>query len=326
VGDEVAVRGVYLQRRIGTVGQTPLSVPTPVLVALAFRKSPTSTLTIEDPTEADWREVKDRFLSETKNWEEPAVFQMLRWAERQGADRLREDVRSGKLAWKSWDRKAFDAWEKEIRVEDDAAPRPFTEGARGKLWRFTGLVGQFVHEGWETVPPNAFGVDRLYVLDVSADDYSLIGTGIVLRLFCPFPLDAFPGVTGKKLQRVGVYGYFVKNYSYTSKHGHHDKAGYQDITVPTFVVVHVEEAEAPKPDNSLVWWLAGSMVVLGFLFWFFLIRGEAKDAAKMEHFRISLRQRARRAAAGASAETSTGDASRGDAPGGPSETPGDSGG
>jgi hypothetical protein len=152
VGDTVLVRGIYLQRRTGTVGSTPIPEPVPVLVATAFRHSMPPVPPLEDLSKAEWGEVEDRFVAETKNLEEPALYQTVQWARHVGHERIEADLRSGALPWKTWDKDTFDTWAKEIEVKDRKTPRPFTESARGKVWRLTGIVGSApAEEGWGTL-------------------------------------------------------------------------------------------------------------------------------------------------------------------------------
>jgi hypothetical protein len=291
-GDQVVVRGIYLQRRSGTIGSVALREPVPVLVLVKMRTGVAQpAAAIADPSRADWDEVEDRFMAETVRWEEPALFQTVQWARERGPQKVREDVLSGKFPWKDWDAASFRTWEKDVHVKSDAQVRPFVDAARGTMGRFTGVVGRVVYEGWEAIPSNPQGVDHLYVYDLVADDFSYGGLPIPLRCFSPFPPDAFPGITGRMMQPIRAYGFFFKNYTYDRK-----QAPLQ-VTVPSFVLLHLEPYE-PARDRTSVWIIAGSMVVLGALFYFTLIRGERKESKRMEVYRRDLRQRMRKVGQG----------------------------
>jgi hypothetical protein len=301
-GDFVGVRGLYLQRRVGTVGEIALPGPTPVLVAGVFRKLEPARPPITKPQEASWETVEDRFLMDTKRWDEPATFQILQWAGAVGHEKIAEDIASGALPWQAWDRDTFGTWGAEIKVTSAEQPRPFTEGARGKLWRLDAIVGQVAEEGWETVPSNPWGVDHLWVVDLLPEDYTYLGKSLACRSLSPFPPSAFPGLGGARNPRVFAYGFFVKNHTLTTQWkatgGEHNA----DLTSPMFVVVHMEAKPAPGGDSTTLWWVAASMALMGVVFYLTLIRSERKEASKMEAYRIGLRQRMRAKGQGHSAE------------------------
>jgi hypothetical protein len=304
-GDRVAVRGLYLQRRSGTFGDVAVREPAPVLVLSQVRLEVETAPPLEDPARADWNEVEDRLMAETLRWEEPALFQVLQWAQARGPAKVREDVLSGKIPWKDWDRETFRTWAQEVEVTSSAQTRPFTDAARGKLWRLRVLVGQIFYEEWDAIPVNRQGVDHLYKWDVVAEDYTDYGRGVNLRCFCPFPPEAFPGVAGRKAEAVTVYGFFLKNHSYESKLRSARQPGTDDkLTAPSFIILHAEPVPPPEKSASL-WWLAGSMVVLGALFYLTLIRGERREAKRMEVYRRDLRQRMRKVGQGPMAGTFT---------------------
>ncbi len=215
-GHYVIVRGYYLQRRTGSVGDISLSEPTPVLYATSWRhpKDPSD----RQPAPASlqeirWKDVKDRFLADTKKLQVTAVRQTVQWARQQGAARLREMIDDGSLPTTEWDQDVFNgAWYDEVSLRTDES-RPWTENARGQVFRTSGLVASVSHEGWDTTQANAFGVDHYELVDLFSDHYS----NSVMRTISPFPLSAFEGVTGEKNEHVWIYGVFVKNHSYEKR-------------------------------------------------------------------------------------------------------------
>jgi hypothetical protein len=294
VGESVLVRGIYLQRRTGTIGTTLVPDPIPVLVATAFRHSEAPLPPVPDLAQIEWSDIEDRFMADTTNWAEPALAQAVQWARTRGHDAIAKDLASGALPWKAWDEETFDTWEKEIGVRDRTTPRPFTDGARGKVWRFPGLLGQFLHEGWETVFPNLYGVDAIWRVDVLSEDYTYYNQSMAVLGISPFGPSAFPEGTTKPNDQVLAYGVFVKNWTYETRRAHKDGTGNAPVTVPMFVLLHLEPVTVdPKPYGSFMLVLAGSIVLFGFLFWFVLVRGERKESQRTEEQRAAMRKRMR---------------------------------
>ena len=304
----VLVRGVYLQDRVGTFGETQLGDPTPVLFATQWRivvPPEQRTPLISSLDEALWSEVGDRFMAESRNWEEDAVYEVLRWARATGRETIRKQLEDGTLPWEAWDAERFQAWRKEVAVDADAE-RPLTEGSRGKVFRISGIVGEVLQFGWERIPRNPWGVDEFQILRVLADHYQTVA----FQSFLPWPINAFEGVSGAKGEHVYVYGVFVKNYTYDTKHAHKDGSGRRHpITTPMFVVLHAEpfpeEAAAEAIRRSMMW-VAGGMVLFGLLFYIVLIRGSRGQDERMEEHRMALRRRARAKAQGGSSPKTAG--------------------
>jgi hypothetical protein len=293
--DLVVVRGLYLQRRTGTVGHEILREPVPVLLAappnLAFRKTRDLYPPITDPREADWDEVKDRFLAETRNLDEPALYQVLAWAKRRGHDAIREDLRTGKLQAEPFEEPLFLRWADELEsVKTANDPRPLTDSLRGRLFTTSGLLANFVYLGWDKIPHTAdgWGVDSFYLLDLCSDHHG----NAVLRTATPWTLGTFPGITGARDQHVRITGFFLKNHSYEKKEG-------GPITTPFFIVIDVQPAPpGPSPYRELIWIVAGAICVLGFLFWLVLVRGEGRESRRLTDYRMSLRRRIRERSGG----------------------------
>lgn len=300
VGDRVMVRGIVLQRRVGTWGDEKIGDPVPVLVltpsAAGFRKVHVIEPPIQEPKQADWGGVRDRYLRDTKRWEEPALFQMLQWAEAKGHAAIVEDIRKGVLKAPLWDQETFVTWSEEVESSGTPPPpRPFTERARGELFRTKGLFGSFVYQGWDQTPreASAWGIHKLYTLDVQSDHYA----NKVFRTMSAFPLEAYEGVTGEVGQHLAVYGYFLKNYTFSTRKVK-EEGGRAEVTLPFFVVVHVEPVEYKVTSYSqLMWIIAAVIVVLAILFYLVLIRGERKEAARLHSHRTGLRKQRRERAA-----------------------------
>lgn len=303
-GQHVVVRGVYLQDRTGTLGRTVLRSPTPVVFASKFRieippeNRPPPISSLDD---ALWSEVRDRFNRESRNWEEDALFEVVQWARMQGYEKVRKAVLEGELGWKEWGKQTFDTWKKEVAVDTRDAPRPFTDGARGKVFRVSGIVAEVLQYGWERITPNAWGVDEFQLLTLMSDHYR----NVVLRMVLPYPITTFEGVTGTRTEHLRLYGVFIKNNTYDTQFDSPDGSGRpHPITVPLFVVFHAEqypEDEASRGMRNLMIWVAGVMVFLGILFYIVLIRGGQKQAERMEAHRWELRRRARAAGDGPTA-------------------------
>jgi hypothetical protein len=294
-GQDVIVRGVYLQQRTGTIGETVLRAPTPVLFCSDFRIElpPEERLPpIPSLDKASWDVIEDRFNRESRRWDDDAVFEVIRWARERGYEACRDDVLNGPIGWKPWGKQVFERWKKEVAVTADD-PRPITEGSRGKVFRFSGMVGEVFQYGWERIPRNPWGVDQMQSLTLLSDHYR----NVALRLILPFPVSTFPSVQGAREEHLRVYGVFVKNHTYDTRHKRPDGSERdQPITVPMFVVLHAEPYpidEAGRPMRTLMYWVAGAMVLLALVFYFVLIRGGQRQAERMEAHRWALRKRAR---------------------------------
>ncbi|MFV1959742.1 MAG: hypothetical protein ACC662_10065, partial [Planctomycetota bacterium] len=294
-GDALLVRGIYLQRRVGTVGSSLLRKPVPALVATppskAFRKVLFSADPISSPADAAWDDVKDRFLRDTRRWDEPALYQVIEWARRVGHEKIHEDIVKGRMPALPWGQETFLRWSEEIESKTANAPRPFTHSARGKFFSPRGLVGDFVYQGWDEVTRlgSSWGVNHIYTLDVQSDEYG----NAFIRTISAFPLSDYAGVTGKKGQHVTIYGFFLKNHTYESKlRG--AGGGPALVTMPLFIVVDAEPIlPGPLPYQTLVWGIAVVIFILAVLFYFVLIRGEGREAARMERYRAKLKRRIR---------------------------------
>ena len=179
----VVLRGVYLQDRVGTFGETQLSEPTPVLFAQQWRivlPPDQSNPLISTLDDALWSEVGDRYMAESRNWEEDAVYEVIQWARAQGHEAIAEKLRNGELPWESWGSDRFNKWRKEVAVDADAE-RPLTEGSRGKIYRISGIVGEVLQFGWERIPRNPWGVDEFQIPRILADHYQTVAFQSILR-------------------------------------------------------------------------------------------------------------------------------------------------
>ncbi len=305
-GQHVVVRGVYIQERTGSFGGTAVTKAAPVLLVHKVRiivPPEDRRDVIPELSEALWGDIEDRFNRESRKWDEDALYEVIQWARAQGQEKLRERMLKGEFKWKSWGRDRFDAWKKEVAVSEGAS-RPITDGSRGKVFRWSGIIGEVLDYPWEQIPRNAFGVDEIQGISLLSDHYR----NVSLRVFLPFPVDSFEGVTGKRSEHLRVYGVFIKNFTYDTKHKRPDGSGrVQPMTAPMLVVLHVErypDHEASQRIRGAMLWVAGAMVIFGLLFYIVLIRGGAKQAKRMEEHRLALRQRIRAKGQGAQLPTS----------------------
>ncbi|MDA1196286.1 MAG: hypothetical protein O2894_14045 [Planctomycetota bacterium] len=303
----VLVRGVYFQDRVGSVADERVPVPTPTLFATDWRivvppdqRNPD----ISELDEALWGDVQDRFMRHTRNWQEAAAFETIRWARRLGHAQIKAMLDSGELPWERWETERFAKWKKEVQSEEEDAPRPFTEGSRGRVYRLAGVVGSVLQFGWDSVPRNAWGVEEFELLTMLTDHYQTVS----FRSFVPFPMASFDGVEGKPAEHLYVYGVFVKNFTYDSKFRDEDGSGRaRPVTMPMFVILHAEpypEEAAAERIRSAMFWVAVGMVVFALFFYFVLIRGDRQQERRMEEHRIALRRRARAKNQGATADPS----------------------
>jgi hypothetical protein len=293
-GDSVVVRGILAQRRTGTVGNTALRDPVPVLVAMAFRKvPPRAAAPIADPSEADWEGVKDRFMRETESWQDPAFFELMQWMRLKGQDALLQEIRSGKIPVSTWDQATFTKWSDEVVVKSPDVPRPFIDAHRGKVFSTTGILGMIEKNGWDKIQGNAWGVDEIYQYHVMSDHYG----NASIPFFSPFAPSEFDGFKGVRAENVRAYGLFLKNYSYATKHQGESEGSYRPITMPLFLLIHMETlppfSPRSKDMDTVIWVVTGAIAIFAFVFYFVLIRSERKESKVMDDRRRTIRKRTR---------------------------------
>lgn len=296
-GQRVLARGIVLQRRTGTIGSALLRDPVPVLVAappsFAFRLLEDPAAPIGDLVAADFDDIEDEFLAQTRSLDEPALYQVVQWAREQGADALREALRSGELPSEHWGAPEFERWSKEL--EDPDGGRSFTLASRGRVFYTEGILVSRAEEGWKELPrgASAWGVHSLEAWHLWSDYYG----NVMLRMYSPFPISAFPGVepdAARRRQNLRVYGVFLKNHTYEKPQKSRKHEGAQLVTSPFFVVLHVESYNPPAPPyDELVWVISGLIVLLAGLFWLVLRGSEKKQAQELEARRLAIRRRAR---------------------------------
>ena len=198
----VVVRGVYLQDRVGTFGSTQFGDPTPAIYATQWRITyPPSERNplISSLDDALWSEIGDRYMAESRNWEEDAVYEVIQWARATGYPKIKEMLDSGELPYEVWGQQRFDRWRKEVVVDADAE-RPITDSSRGKVFKVSGVVAEVLQFGWERFPRNPWGVDEFQILAMLADHYQTVS----FRGFLPFAIDSFVGVSGDRTGQLGV--------------------------------------------------------------------------------------------------------------------------
>lgn len=288
VGDRVLVRGVVAQRRQGTLGQVALAEPTPVLVASHFRRQVDPPADpIADPTEAAFDKVDDRFYAGTARMDDPVIFELLQWLQQKGHAWVREQLASGALPTQEWEREAFDRWSEEAGLRTADAPRPWTEAARGKAWRTSGLVGRVLVDDWDAVRPNRWGVNQLRYVYLWSDWY---GNNVVPCL-SPFEWEQFGCDDWRKLdQRVWVHGIFVKNYTFDRSQGS-AQGGYARLTMPLFIVLDVQPYPVGKGGGAgVVALVLLGMFALGGIAWMLLNRGERREVEAWRQRQLSWRR------------------------------------
>lgn len=275
VGDRALVRGIVAQRRQGTLGQVALGEPTPVVLASHFRRQVDPPADpIADPSEAAFDKVDDRFYAGTVRMDDPVLFELLQWLQLKGHAWVREQLASGALPTQEWEREAFDRWSEEAGLRTADAPRPWTDAARGKAWRTSGLVGRVLVEDWDAVRPNRWGVNQLRHVYLWSDWYG----NNVIPCVSPFPWEAFGCDDWRKLdQRVWVTGIFVKNYTFHRSQGSAE-GGYAKLTMPLFVVLDVQPYPVGQGRGAgMVALVLLGMFVLGSVAWMLLNRSERRE-------------------------------------------------
>ncbi len=282
VGDLAIARGVYVQRRVGTIGGIALGDPTPVLLAPTWRRvvEPEADV-ISSPKEASLERIDDQFQAGTVHLEDPAIYQILQWIRSKGHLWFRERIASGELTPLPWGRDEFDAWSAEVNLRTAAAPRPFTAGSRGRLFSTSGVVGLALLDDWESVRPNPWGVHQLHFLYLWSDFYG----NTVLPCLSAFPYEAYGVGDWRAKDRVIVHGIFVKNHTYDTQRAR-EGGGAAKLTTPLFLVVDVRPYPLGAHQSSapVVWLLTGVVAGLGLLF-FLLLRRERRQEVEERHRR-----------------------------------------
>lgn|GEM_PF-3365774 len=236
-GDRVRVRGVALQRRVGSIGTLALDAPTPVVVGRQFRlvvggKAAPATL-----DEVPWASIRDRTLGETREFADDAHWALLAWQRRVGWRPPVAAMVSGALPVEPFGRAEFLRWKQDLEADVAPAPsapdpRAFTLASRGKVFALTGYLADVRAEDGDRIPENPYDVDRRYTYWLISDNYAHVG----ILLHAAFPRTRFPGVDAPaptKPVRVRAFGVFVRSFSYTPKDG-------GELTTPSFHLLHLE--------------------------------------------------------------------------------------
>jgi len=291
-GDRAVVRGIYVQRRSGTVGEIGLAEPTPVLLCSHFRREVEPPADpIEDLTEAAWDKIDDRFFAGTARLDDPAIYEVLQWLRLKGHAWVRQQIDSGAFKVEDWGRDAFDRWSEEAGLRSAEQPRPFTEGARGKLFRTSGMVGKVLLDDWDSLRPNAWGVNQMHGVYLWSDYYG----NRVVPCFSPYPWETFGVDDWRKLEeRVWVYGVFIKNYTYDTQYAAKAGAGYQKLTMPLFLVFDVRTFPMPRGGGD---WVVGAVLLGLFLLAsavaIMLARGEKRSSKALNEKLVGWRKKQR---------------------------------
>lgn len=294
-GDRALVRGVYVQRRSGSVGEIALSEPTPVLLCSHFRRQVDPPADpIEDLTEAAFDKVDDRFYAGTARADDPAIYEVFQWLRLKGHAWVRAQIDSGALKVEEWKREAFDLWSEEAGLRSIEQPRPFTDGARGKVFRTSGMVGKVLLDDWDSQRPNAWGVNQMYGVYLWSDYYG----NRVVPCFTPFSWETFGVQDWRPLEeRVYLYGIFVKNYTYDTQFAAKEGAGFQKLTMPLFIVLDVRPFPMGRGGGAetVGFVLLGVILLAGFT-GVLLARSEKRSSAALQEKLVGWRRKQRAAA------------------------------
>ena len=303
-GDFVRARGIYLQKRTGTVGAVALSEPTPVLVGREYRRT-SEAKPIERIDQADWADVHDRSNAETRAGDEDAQFQVLAWAQAKGHAAVAAMIEKKEIPVESWGLGRFLQWDKEIRGDEDQDlpdPRTMTLAARGKVFETTGALAYYAKEEWDTIPNNVGDVGARWKMWILSDWYH----NAPIRFESPYPITDFAGIfpppeRALRRQRVRAFGVFYKNSTFTpgvvtDKPGAIPAGMKTEVTLPSFILLHLEPRApivgAPYYENPFFWtWV--SLVVFGAAFFFVMHRIEKRESTQMQDQSLRLRRRRR---------------------------------
>jgi hypothetical protein len=293
-GDLVQVRGIYLQKRTGTLARLSLPGPTPVLVGREFRFTEEPNPPIEHPSQASFSKIQDRFLKDMRSIESDAAKQIVQWAQAVGHDEIVRRIDSGELPIAPWGREEFYVWGKEMAAESSPNvpdKRTWAPAQRGKVFWTNGILQDFLQEDWDRLPPNAFGVDRRWKVYILSDHHGYLP----LTFDSPFPLSAFPGVTGLPKQRVQAYGVYVQTHT-VEIGGNPDSKRAGPVDTPFFVLLDLRPREfpggTPVLENPFFWtWV--SLAVFGAVFFLVMSRIEKKERATTEALQLRIRRRQR---------------------------------
>lgn len=234
-GDRVRVRGVALQRRVGSIGTLSLDTPVPVVVGRQYRRFGNAKPAPATLAEVPWDTIKDRFEGDTRDFADDAHWALLAWQRRTGWRATVQRLVSGDLPFSSFGHAEFLRWRRDLEADTDALapdPRHYTIGLRGKAFVLTGYLADVRVEDWDRIPENPYDVDRRYTYWLISDHYAHVG----ILFHCAFPISRFPGIAtpapGTKV-RVRAFGLFVRNYTYAPKDG-------SPIATPAFQLLHLE--------------------------------------------------------------------------------------
>ncbi len=86
------------------------------------------------------------------------------------------------------------------------------------------------------MPANKWAVDAFTVLDINTDHYAHTN----IRNVSAFPLDRYTGIDGVYKEHVWIYGVFYKNHTFVTRRGREGMKGASPLTMPMFIVMHVE--------------------------------------------------------------------------------------
>ncbi len=294
----IDAKGVYLQRRTGTIAGVVLGTPTAVLVGREYRTAIPPKPPVASLKDIDFDVVEDRFREEMRNVEGPnnPAWAVLQWAKTLGHDEIVRRLKAGELQVTGWYGNAFAQWRTEMAAEkkpSDPDRRQWIPAQRGKVFTTLGLTGEWVKEEWENIPENDRDVTQRWKLFLIShwDHWNSI------RFDCPWPSSVFAGIKGYRKERLRVWGVFVQTWSYDVKG--EEREG--QVECPYFILLHVEPHPfppgTPLTENPFFWtWV--SLAVFGGAFFLVMSRVEKRESAAMREQNLRIRRRVREDAKG----------------------------
>ena len=176
-------------------------------------------------------------------------------------------------------------WKHEVDPKEGKA-RTFTEGARGKMFRLDGIIGDALVQGWDVVPPNPWRIHDFTLVTILADDYRQVA----VRFFSPFTMDELKDIEGRRKEYVRLYGMFIKNHTYRTRYKDPKTGQPRLLTVPMFVLLRADRVPAPGDSMmTAMYWIAAGMLLCTLLFYIFVVRAGRRQQAALEAKRQRMR-------------------------------------
>ena len=185
----------------------------------------------------------------------PRSSRCSRGRENRGAATIREDIRSGRTAVEAVEPPEFDTLGRGDPRRDEDQPRPFTDGARGKLWRLDGSIGEVRARELGRDPGQRAGCGRRSTSSTSSPRttriYGMPDRAAPVRAVPAGRVPRRPGPQDRAGPRLRLLP--EELHVRDEVPGGEPPRATPRRTVPTFVVVHVEPIPpSPKSRRPLV--------------------------------------------------------------------------